>query len=113
MQAEASPGFVAGDGAKAIASGTLAAGALAVTTGAQTLPPGAGSGAKEHQGPMWLAEVTFAIDPAQIPAGSTFTVTQTAGPVLTFTTAALANGFAIVPTAQPAANTLYAFGFHT
>lgn len=113
MQAHAAPGFVAGDGAHAIATGQLALGALAVTTGAETVAPTAGSGAQEQEGPMYLAKVTFAIDSGQIPAGTTFTVTQTAGPALTFTTAALAHGFAIVPTAQPAPNTLYAFGYHT
>lgn len=113
MQVHASPGFVAGDGAEAIAKGTLALGAISVATGAETVAPGAGAGAQEQEGPMYLVKATFAIDTGQIPAGTTFTVTQTAGPALATTTVPLAHGFAIQPTAQPAANTIYTFGYHT
>jgi predicted deacylase len=109
--AEAAPGFVAGDGAHALAKGTVALGAVSVGTGAETVAPTAGAGADESEGTMALVKVTFAIDPGQV--AGTFTVTQIAGPTLTFTVLRLDAGFAIIPTAQPAANTVYTFGYHT
>lgn len=110
LQPVAEVGAVAGDASHAIAAGTLAAGSVAVQTGAETLAPTTPTGAAEqHQ--HELVRASFAIETGDIAAALVFTVTQTAGPTLTFTSARTPYGFAITPTAQPAANTLYAFGY--
>jgi hypothetical protein len=106
----ASPGQLAGDGAEAIAVGTVAAGVLAVATGQETVSPSAGSGAQEAE-PHALVRLSFAIDPGAV--NKTFTPVQVypTGTPLAVTTVQTQDGFDINPTAQPAPNTMYVYTY--
>lgn len=106
----ASPGALAGDGAEALAVGTVAAGVLALATGQETVSPSAGTGAWEQE-PHGLARLSFAVDPGVI--SKTFAVTQVfpASPTLAVTVAATQDGFDIIPSTQPLVDTLYVWTY--
>lgn len=99
--ADASTGHAAGDGGDAVAVGSVTAGQVAVQTGV------------EPQGSGLLVNVTLSVDPGEIAAGHTFTVTQTIstgfGAALTFTTQSTVNGFTLTPTTAVSPNTIYLF----
>jgi hypothetical protein len=97
------PGHGAGFVAQSVAIGTVAAGTVAFTTGAEPL---AGL----------VVSVNFTTEAlAAILGGATFTLTQVTGTglgaTLAHTVASSDFGFTITATAAPAANTLYVFSW--
>lgn len=101
-------------GGHALAKGSISAGTVVVTTGDE---PISGT-AHGNNPPDSLVDVTFSIEDAgaDFPESTVFTVTQITATGLGAT---LANevvqipgqGFSIVPTVVPAANTVYAFTY--
>jgi hypothetical protein len=106
------PGPAAGYVSESLATGSVAAGLVALVTGGDTSDTSTPTTAPA---PV-LVGVTFSTDAnAVVPVGTAFTVTQVTGnglgATLAHTVVVTPEGFEIVPTAVPAADTMYVFAW--